>query len=48
MRLAGNLPEGAWQPLERRPRYEAATRERSRPENVKERIVREREYKNIR
>ena len=48
VRLAGNLPEGAWQPLERRPRYEAATRERAKPENVKERIVREREYKNIR
>jgi len=41
------LPEGAWKPLARRPRYTVKTRERARPENVKERIVREREYENI-
>lgn len=46
--LAEALPEGAWRPLERRPRYEVQTRRRTRPENVKERIVRERGYKNIR
>jgi hypothetical protein len=45
--LANDLPDGAWEPLERDPRYEVKTRERARPENVKERIVREREYKNI-
>ena len=48
IRLADALPQEAWKPLERGPRYEVATRERRRPENVKERIVREREYKNIR
>ena len=45
---ANALPEGAWRPLERRPRYTVKTRERARPENVKERVVREREYENIR
>jgi hypothetical protein len=46
--LADGLPAGAWAPLARRPRYEVKTRERKRPENVKEAIVRERGYKNIR
>ena len=46
--LTGNLSEEAWEPLERGPRHTVATRERTKPENVKERIVREREYKNIR
>lgn len=41
------LPEAVWQPLAR-PRYEVKTKERTRPENVKERIVREREYQNQR
>jgi hypothetical protein len=45
---AESLSERAWQPLVRRPRYTVKTTERERPENVKERIVREREYKNIR
>ena len=34
--------------MERKPPYEVKTQERQRPENVKERIVRERGYKNIR
>jgi hypothetical protein len=46
--LAENLPAGAWQELARPPRYEVATRPRQRPENVKERVVRERGYENIR
>ncbi len=45
--LAAALPESAWQRLERPPRYEVKTSERKKPENVKERIVREREYKNL-
>lgn len=45
---AEGLPETAWQRLERPPRYEVATKERRRPENVKEKIVRARGYKNIR
>jgi len=46
-RLAAALPESAWSPLERLPRYEIRTEPRRRPERVKERIVRERQYKNI-
>jgi hypothetical protein len=46
--LAGALPEDAWSPLSRRPKYEVQTQERTKPENVKEQIVRERGYKNIR
>ena len=46
-RMADEIPDGDWKPLERLPRYEVATRERGRRENVKERIVKEREYKNI-
>lgn len=42
------LPDEAWELLERKSKYEIKTRERDKPENVKERIVREREYKNIR
>jgi len=46
--LACGLSEEQWEMLERKPRYEVQTQERQRPENVKERIVRERGYKNIR
>ena len=45
--LADELPGMSWQPLHRRPRYEVKTEPRARPENVKERIVRERAFKNI-
>jgi hypothetical protein len=46
--LADALPQEAWGPLERQPRYQVKTRERRRPENVKERLVKEHAYKNIR
>ena len=46
--MANALPETSWMPLDRPARYEIKTEERQRPENVKERIVREREFKNIR
>ena len=46
--LAGALPADAWASLARRPKREVQTRERTRPENVKDAIVRERGYKNIR
>lgn len=46
--LAENLPETAWKPLHRPARHQVKTQERCRPINVKEQIVREREYKNIR
>lgn len=45
--IAENLPETAWKPLERKAKYEVKTRPRRRPENVKERIVVENEYENI-
>jgi hypothetical protein len=45
---ADDLPAEAWQELERPPRYQVKTQERHRPENVKEPIVVERQFKNIR
>ena len=48
VRLAQGISEEQWEGLEREPKYEVKTQERRRPENVKERIVRERGYKNIR
>jgi DDE family transposase len=45
---AHHLPEWAWKPLVRPAKYEVKTAPRSRPENVKERIVRQREFENIR
>jgi hypothetical protein len=46
--LADDLPASSWQPLERRPRYQVKTQPRSKPERVKEQIVRERAFENIR
>ena len=46
--LAEQLADSAWAPLQRPARYQIQTEPRTRPENVKARIVREREYKNIR
>lgn len=46
--LADDLPAGAWQTLTRPPRYEVQTELRQRPGNVKEPIVVERGFKNIR
>jgi len=45
--IADSLPKSAWSKLNREDRYEIRTQPRSRPENVRERIVREREYHNI-
>ena len=42
------MPKTAWKRLLRPPKYKVATQRRRRPENVKERIVREREFNNIR
>jgi Transposase DDE domain group 1 len=46
--FAENLPESAWKRLNRPAKYEVQTEPRQRPQNVKERIVREREFENIR
>ena len=45
---AASVPAALYQELVRRAEYEVQTRERTRPENVKDRIVREREYEVIR
>jgi Transposase DDE domain group 1 len=41
------LPERAWKPLQRPPRYEVRTHPRQRPDNVKEAVVIRREFDNI-
>ncbi|MCX5674924.1 MAG: IS1380 family transposase, partial [Planctomycetota bacterium] len=48
VKKANELAPSAWQLLVRPPKYEIRTWERARPENVKERIVKEREFENIR
>jgi len=45
--LADDLPASTWRELKRPPKYEAKTAPRTRPENIKQQIVDEREYKNI-
>ncbi len=46
--LVETLPQTAWKRLARPPRYEIQTQTRERPENVKERVVLEREFENKR
>jgi hypothetical protein len=46
--LAEELPEKAWRRLHRPARYEVRTRPRQRPDNVKDRIVKEREFETLR
>jgi hypothetical protein len=46
--MAEALPESQWQPLERPASYEVKTEERQRPDNVKEQVVKERGFENIR
>ena len=48
IKLADELPKGAWTRLERPARYTVKTEERDRPVNVKEEVIKEREFKNIR
>ena len=42
--IADNLPQKAWNKLLRPPRYEVQTEPRKRPENVKQQVVRRREF----
>jgi len=44
---AQTLPESPWRRLERPARYEVKTQERARPQNVKERIVRQKGFRNF-
>jgi hypothetical protein len=46
--MAETMPEGQWKPLMRPRRYEVKTEERRRPENIKEQVIKEREFTNIR
>jgi hypothetical protein len=46
VQLAEGLPEQAWRPLERFPKYEILTEPRARRERVKEQIVVEKGYEN--
>lgn len=46
--LADDLPGEAWKPLERPPKYTVHTKTRTRPERVKQRIVQERGFTDIR
>jgi len=48
VKIAENLPETAYKALMRQPGYTVKTEPRSKPANVKEQIVKERGYKNIR
>ena len=47
-KIVENLPETAWKQLHRPSKYKVKTEARRRPENVKQRIVERREFKNIR
>jgi hypothetical protein len=46
--MAESLENQAWKPLTRKPKYNVKTQPRERPRNVKEAIVRAREFENIR
>ena len=46
--IADTIPEEQWEVIKRKPKYKVKTKKRRRPENVKERIIKERGYKNIR
>lgn len=45
---ADDLPESAWKTLQRPAKYQVKTRPRAKPERVRQRIVKERGFKNIR
>jgi len=45
---ADDLPESAWKPLERQPKYTVQTQPRAKPPRVNQRIVEQRGYKDIR
>jgi hypothetical protein len=45
---ADDLPNSAWKPLKRPPKYEVRTKERARPQREKQRIVEERQFTDIR
>ncbi len=48
LKRAEELPKESWKVLVRKPKYTVKTQERQKPENIKEEIVKEKGYKNIR
>jgi hypothetical protein len=46
--IADDLPKSAWRRLERPARYQVKTQPRRRPVNIKEQVVKEREFENLR
>lgn len=46
--IADTIPDGQWEVIERKPKYKVKTKKRRRPVNVRARIIKEREFKNIR
>ena len=46
--IADKLPETAWKPLTRPERYQVKTKPRQQPMNVKDRVVKEREFDTLR
>jgi hypothetical protein len=46
--IAENLPKSAWKELDRPPKYAVKTRPRKRPENIKQQIVEQRQFEDIR
>jgi len=46
--MAEKLPDSAWQKLQRPPPYEIATKERQRPDKVKDAIVKRRQFETLR
>ena len=46
--MAESLENTAWEPLMRKAKYKVKTQPRQRPRNVKEEIIKEREFENIR
>jgi len=46
--IADGIAEEHWEPLFRKSKYKVKTKNRKRPENIKDRIVKERSFKNIR
>jgi hypothetical protein len=48
VKIADRLPESCWKRLQRPERYEVKTKSRQRPVNVKDQVVKEREFESIR
>ena len=45
---ADDLPDSAWKPLNRPPKYVVQTKERARPERTKQQMVEQRQFKDVR